>query len=164
MNLMNQKQFAAYYGGSQPLISKFIRDGKIPESCLVRKGRSVKIKPHEAMEALEKNLDPAFRKQSVPKNGNGNENDIQDDYDLTKAIKSIQADERRLYEKINPADPETILLEVQYALNLLLVCSGFLKPEIESVIESSAYGIARALGGKIIDVEDLGERFVYNQE
>ncbi len=67
METMTQTEFAKFYGVSQPMVSKYIRDGKIPPEALVtveENGRKFKkILPDLAVEYIEKNSSPAQRKK-----------------------------------------------------------------------------------------------------
>ena len=59
---MTQTEFAEFYGVSQPMVSRYIRDGKIPRDALIQEGNRQKILPGLAVKYLEKNLSPGQRK------------------------------------------------------------------------------------------------------
>jgi len=59
---VSQTELAEILGVSQPMVSKYLAQGKIPESCIVQEGRYKKLKCDEAIEALRANLDPGRTK------------------------------------------------------------------------------------------------------
>lgn len=62
MDLLTQKEFAKLYGVSQPMVNKYIRQGKIPQNCIKKDGRYKKIIADCAAAALKKNLSPSRKK------------------------------------------------------------------------------------------------------
>ena len=60
---VTQVELAEILGVSQPAVHKYIKQGKIPESCIVKEGRHKKIKLKDALAELTKSLDPSRSKQ-----------------------------------------------------------------------------------------------------
>lgn len=55
---MNQSEFAKALGVSQPMVSKYIRNGCL-DGCYIRKGRQTLIDYEAAIEVLPGRLDPS---------------------------------------------------------------------------------------------------------
>jgi len=57
---MSQTEFAKHYGVSQPMVFKYLQQGKIPETCLIQVGKYRRIIVECAVKSLEQNLDRIY--------------------------------------------------------------------------------------------------------
>ena len=62
---MSQTEFAEHIGITQPLVSRYVAQGKIPESCIVKEGKYKRIIVDCAIKALNKNLDQTKTKDAL---------------------------------------------------------------------------------------------------
>lgn len=88
--LLSQTEFAELIGKSQPMVHKYIRQGKIPKACIVQDGKYKKIKVAPAIKALNLNLDPGRRQPATP-NISQDKNSVVDKSGLGKGLSFAEA-------------------------------------------------------------------------
>lgn len=143
--LMTQGQFADFWGVSQPMISRYIRQGKIPPACLVMDGKYQKIRVECAVRALEENLHPLKRKSRQPE----------------PDPEPFDVEEYESFLNFDPHDYGDLGAYLALALDICSVISESLKPDAQKRMERSLEDISHIFGCCRVRVEGLtGKRCI----
>lgn len=147
--LMSQSEFSKFYGVSQPMIHRYIKQGKIPAECIVQEGKYKKIRTDCAVKALEQNLDPGQRKQR--------EESAELGYDAT-----VEAYDKEIRFDVN--DTELFGKKVGTSIDTLCFVAAHLVDEAQKRMYRDLEDIGDIFGFQLVNVEDLtGKRAIPNE-
>jgi len=133
---MPQGEFAKFYGVSQPMVSKYISQGKIPAVCIVSDGKYKKIRVGCAVKALKQNLDPTRTKPGKP------QADGEQAQEATEYIKQLKL--------INLGDPGPLITAID---TISLYQEQFVDPDSYLAMENVINQLAGLFGLVRMDVQ-----------
>ncbi|MDX9963958.1 hypothetical protein [Desulfobacter postgatei] len=148
MDIATQTEFAAFYGVSQPMIHKYIQQGKIPKSCIMKDGKYKKIVVDCAIEALAGNLSPTKRR-SKPEP----ERDIQPESDILPELSS-----RERVIQFQPESREELANRLSLVIDMMSHLNTFFDDEIQALIDPILDELAGIFDSELVEVDGLPGR------